>query len=321
MPAEDGGGRNFDRQALQATLADLVRAADESVDVAPDPAGDPGDAVEVPAPAPRPRIPTVRAPGQQVVADQAPQDPAAAVPMPRRPAPRPAPAAMPPDTAPHPSPATAQDVEPAPVPHPDGARPPMSGRPRLPFSPNQGPSPQGGPGGAVRPGSGGLGGGPAGGMIGSGVRAPSFGGGLGVGPNDDVVMGSAGINPSSGLPSLGSRISRDQGDNLARLAPTPTEQPTIPLRRRKPEAGAGGPAGREGAGPGHPAGPGGAGGSGGPGAGGAGVSGGHAGSAGPGGQPPQAARPQVAVEPWVPSYDDILPHRSARSGRSFRLRK
>ena len=317
MPAEDGGGRNFDRQALQATLADLVRAADESVDVAPDHAGDPGAVVEAPAPAPRPRIPTVRAPGQQVNPDQVPQDPAAAGAMPRRPAPRPAPApaataAMPPDAAPHPSPATAQGAEPAPVPHPDGVRPPTSGRSRLPFGPNPAPSPQGGPDGAVRPGPGGLGGGPAGGMIGSGVRAPSFGGGLGLGSNDDVVMGPSGINPSSGLPGLGARISRDQGDNLARLAPTPTEQPTIPLRRRKPEAGSGGP-GRDAAGPGHPGG--------GPGAGGAGVPGGHAAPAGPGGQAPQAARPPVAVEPWVPSYDDILPQRSARSGRSFRLRK
>jgi translation initiation factor IF-2 len=299
MPAEDGGGRDFDRQALQATLADLVRAADESVDAVPEPSG---DAVEAAAPpAPRPRIPTVRAPGQKVVADAMPDDTTGAT---RQAAPRPA-AAQPPASTPRPtSRATAEDAEPAPVPHPDGVRPPTSGRPRLPFSLGPAPAPQGGPAGTVRPGPGGLGG--------SGVRAPSFGAGLGLGADDDAVMAPRGISASSGLPGLGGgRISREQGDNLAKLAPTPTEQPTIALRRRKP---ADGPGAGAGGGDGNGQGPGG-----GPvGAGGPAPHGGAAGAQAPA---PQAPRPAVAVEPWVPSYDDILPARSARSGRSFRIRK
>ena len=309
MAAQYGGDRSFDRHALQETLADLVRAADESVD-APDPAGDVVD--EPAAPAPRPRIPTVRAPGQQAPASVAPEDPAPAVAgagaagAPRPPAPRPAAAPQPPAAAPHPSsPMTAQDAGPAPVPHPDGVRPPSSGRPRLPFSPGPAPSPQGGPAGTVRPGAGGMGG--------SGVRAPSFGGGLTPGSDDDAVMAPRGINASAGLPGLGGRITRDQGDNLARLAPAPVEQSTIALRRRKPAADPGA---------GHEGGPG-AGGAGAPGQGSHGGQGGQGGHGGPGGHAPAApaARPQVAVEPWVPSYDDILPQRSARSGRSFRLRK
>ena len=215
------------------------------------------------------------------------------------------------------SPAPAPGSEAAPVPQPDEVRPPASGRPRLPFSPNPSPAPQAGPVGTVRPGSGGLGVSPASGMgtgavMGSGVRGASFGGGFG-GPSsglsddDDVVIAPRGVNPSSGLAGLG-RISREQGDNLARLSPTPTEQPTVPLRRRKPAGDAASSAG-EGDGPSGEAG------QGGHGAAGAAGSGGHAAPA------PQAQRPAVAVEPWMPSYDDILPQRSARSGRSFRLRR
>jgi hypothetical protein len=137
--------------------------------------------------------------------------------------------------------------------------------------------------------------------MGSGVRAPSFSGGLvgglsGISNSDDDVMSPGRtLNSTSGLPSLG-RMAGAQGDNLARLAPTPTEQPTVPLRRRKAETNSApepeAPAAKQGA-PGAPGGP-------------------------------QAAaqqpRPQVAIEPWMPSYDDILPQRSA-SGKSFRLRR
>lgn len=297
MPAEDGGGRNFDRQALQATLADLVRAAEETPDAATPPAGDLGDPTEAPAaPAPRMRIPTVRAPGQKLAAPPAPDDPAAA-PMGRSPVTRP-PAAQPAANAPRPTPAAAQDAELAPVPHPDAVRPPTSGRPRLPFGPGQSPSPQGGQAGTVRPGSGGLGGAAgvdASGLIGS-VRASSFGGGLGA---DDDLGGSRTLSSSSGLPGLGGRISQ-QGDNLARLAPTPVEQPTIALRKRKAPDGPGVGRGDE-----------------------AGPSADGAGAPGQAAHPAaqQPARPAVAVEPWLPSYDDILPARAARSGRSFRFRK
>ena len=146
--------------------------------------------------------------------------------------------------------------------------------------------------------------------MGSGVRGPSFGGGFGgissgLSGDDDVVMAPR-INPNSGLPGLG-RVAQ-QGDNLARLSPSQTEQPTVPLRRRKPAGETSGRAG-EGGGPGEESG------QGGPGAAGAASAGGHAAPA------PQAQRPAVAVEPWMPSYDDILPQRSARSGRSFRLRR
>ncbi|HEX6392108.1 MAG TPA: hypothetical protein VFZ97_01620 [Acidimicrobiales bacterium] len=149
----------------------------------------------------------------------------------------------------------------------------------------------------MRPGSGGVAA-STGGVMGSGVRAPSFSGGLvgGLGgisnADDDVVMPGRSLNPSSGLAGIG-RMSGAQGDNLARLAPTAAEQPTVPLRKRKP-ADSPAPEAEAPAGKGGPA------------------------------APPQASqqapRPQVAVEPWMPSYDDILPQR-ASSGKSFRFRR
>ncbi len=126
------------------------------------------------------------------------------------------------------------------------------------------------------------------------MRPQAFGA-SGMTPDGDAILPPRTISASSGLPGIGGRISREQGDNLARLAPAPVEQPTIALRKRRPEAGAP----REDAEAEH-----------------------HAAVAAGAPHPqPQQARPAVAVEAWVPSYDDILPARSARSGRSFRLRK
>jgi len=234
------GGPGLNRNALQATLADLVREADgpaPGAGAAGAPAAGaplpivPGAPVPAPSAGPRPlRGPSASHPVVDADASGAPDDPQAGP----RAAPRPAP----------------------------------SNRPKLPFSPEPAPSGSG-PAGAVRPGSGVSGG------FSSSVGGGGFGGG------------------SLGASSLSGRITPgDLGDNLARLAPTPTEQPTIPLRKRRPAeaerdagAAADGAAGRAAQAPAAPA---------------------------------QPTRPVVAIEAWSPHYDDILPQRPTRTGRAFR---
>jgi len=163
----------------------------------------------------------------------------------------------------------------APVPDGEVPRPSASGRPR-PFGPEHvPPAPNGnGPAGAVRPGSG-VSGGFNSSLGGSAPIGGGFGGGMG---------GGAPI----GAGSLSGRITPggDLGDNLARLTPTPTEQPTVPLRKRRAEAPKDDAAKAS-----QP-------------------------TAAP--APAPQPRPVVAIEAWSPSYDDILPQRPTRSGRSFR---
>ena len=87
--------------------------------------------------------------------------------------------------------------------------------------------------------------------------------------------------------SLAGRITPgDLGDNLARLAPTTTEQPTVPLRKRRPEGRDSAPE-SEAAAPKAPA----------------------------GAPPAPAPRPPAVIEAWSPHFDDILPQRPSRSGR------
>jgi hypothetical protein len=261
------GGPGLDRNALQATLADLVRAAD-------------GPAADTPEPAP--------------AGDTArPVVPGAPVPTPT--------SGPPPLRGPVPRANDAPTQDPQVGPTAGGAvpRPALSGRPRLPFSPE--PVPLGSaPVGTVRPGSG-----VAGGFSSSiaGAGNPALGsnpviGGPGISAGSNTVSGGGvggglggGLGGGTlGASSLGGRITpSDLGDNLARLTPTPTEQPTIPLRKRQPagegraEPAAGGDAPAKAA-----------------------------------QTPPQAARPAVAIEAWSPRYDDILPQRPNRSGRAFR---
>lgn len=239
------GGPGLNRNALQATLADLVRDADGPGAGGPAAAAAPSGGRPVvpgaPVPTPSSGVRPLRGPsaGRPVVDfDEIEGD------EPSRPAAS------------------------APVPGGEVPRPSASGRPR-PFGPEHvPPAPNGnGPAGAVRPGSGVSGG-----------FSSSVGGGGGFGGGGDAPIGagslSGRITPGGGL-----------GDNLARLTPAPTEQPTVPLRRRRPEAPkdeADKPA-----------------------------------------APPvaAAAAPQprpMAIEAWSPNYDDILPQRPTRSGRSFR---
>lgn len=170
-----------------------------------------------------------------------------------------------------PVPPSADDSHPGPI---GGApRPAASGRPKLPFGPEPAPAGSVAPG-AVRPGSG-----VAGGFSSSIGGDGGFGGG------------------SLGAGSLSGRITPgDLGDNLARLSPTPTEQPTIPLRKRR-SAGEAEAEKSPGADAGSP-----------------GSNGSRAGQA----APAQASRPSVVIEAWSPQYDDILPQRPTRTGRAFR---
>ena len=68
MPAEDGGGRNLDREALQATLADLVRAAEESGGPGPDMSGEAASRADLDLPGVQERLlDAVQATGTPVV--------------------------------------------------------------------------------------------------------------------------------------------------------------------------------------------------------------------------------------------------------------
>jgi hypothetical protein len=243
------GGPGLNRNALQATLADLVREADGPANAPGGPAASavagsgrpvvPGAPVPAPSAGPRPlRGPSA---GRPVVDTDE----------------------LEPEAAPTPG---------APVP-----RPQASGRPRLPFGPEHAPAPPAtGAAGTVRPGSGLPGGFGVGGGVGGGL-----GGGVGVGVGGGIGPGTLGAGSLSGRITPG-----DLGDNLARLTPTPTEQPTIPLRKRREAEAANNER------PERPAQPAAA-------------------------APPQA-RPAVAIEAWSPRFDDILPQRPARSGRGFR---
>lgn len=242
------GGPGLNRNALQATLADLVRDADGpgtgGPAAAPAAAGGRPVVPGAPVPTPSAGVRPLRGPsaGRPVVDyDEIEQD---------------APGAS------------------APVPGGEVPRPSASGRPR-PFGPEHvPPAPNGnGPAGAVRPGSGVSGGFNA--SVGGSGPIGGFGGSMG---------GGAPI----GAGSLSGRITPggDLGDNLARLTPTPTEQPTVPLRKRREEAPK-----NDADRPAQPA-------------------------AAP--MPAPQPRPVVAVEAWSPHYDDILPQRPTRSGRAFR---
>ena len=242
------GGPGLNRNALQATLADLVRDAD-------------GPAAGAPAPAPggRPVVPgaPVPAPSGAVRPLRGPSAPRPVVDFDEFDA--------------------ASDGRPsAGVPSAGEAPRPAAARPR-PFAPeNFPPAPTGnGPAGMVRPGSG-VPGGVSANVGGAGPIGGGFGGGRGGG--------------TIGAGSLSGRITPggDLGDNLARLAPTPTEQPTVALRKRaRGDAAKNDDAER----PAQPA-------------------------AAP--APAPQPRPVVAIEAWSPHYDDILPQRPTRSGRAFR---
>lgn len=267
----------LNRNALQATLADLVRDAD----------GPAGSGTTGAAPAPAGAGP---AGGPMAGGPSRPVVPGAPVPTPSA-GPRPlrGPSAMRPviddvddDSAPGGSvrPVTASADESQPAPGGGASRPAPSGRPKLPFGPEPAPV-SSGTAGAVHPGSGGAGG------FNSGIGGNSTGGNS-IGGNGFGGGGSLGAGSLSGRITPG-----DLGDNLARLSPTPTEQPTIPLRKRRPagdaeaerppgaDAAAGSPNGAKAA-------------------------------------PAQASRPAAVIEAWSPQYDDILPQRPTRTGRAFR---
>ena len=269
------GGPGPNRNALQATLADLVRAADgpgaAPPAASPSPGGGqpvvPGGPVPAPTAGPRPlRGPSAGRPVFDFDEDEpgaAPGAPVAGAPVAGGPVPGSA-------------------VPGGPVPGSAVPRPQASGRPKLPFGPEQVPGGTGnGSGGAVRPGSGAGGFNPsvAPTITSAGGGSGSFGSGMGGG------MGGGTI----GAGSLSGRITPgDLGDNLARLTPTPTEQPTIPLRKRRPGEDA--KADQPDKAPPPPS----------------------------AATPPPQPKPVVAIEAWSPHYDDILPQRPSRSGRSFR---
>jgi len=199
-----GGSRPFDRQALQATLADAVRTASDA------------DAMDTPGNRPL-RGPT---PSGSAAAPADDAAPASAVLAPR---PQPARSVNPfsrgssePDPA---APAAAQAAQPAPTPKRPasllgGGAPASVGSSGLGSSPGLGsPSPLSAPGALSAAGLGSTSGAGS-----SGLRTPSPGS---LGP---ISFGAD------------SRVTGDlsAGRSTAALAPAPAEQPTIALRRRQP---------------------------------------------------------------------------------------
>jgi hypothetical protein len=235
---EDNGGaptRPFDRQALQATLADAVRIATTD-----------SDSDEAPTPKP------VRTPSPQdaIGSGPAPVDGRPRPPTPRPPNPfgRTAPAAPAPAAAP---------AAPAPVrPSPSllgGGTPTGVGTGQGGSSLNP----------LTAPSSGGLG----------GLRSTT--------PDNLGPINFSGDRPPGDL---------NAGRTVSGLAPTPTNGPTIPLRRRAAAETSHSARSTEAAAPTAPA---------------------------PAPQAAHPARTLVPVDAWMPGDDDILPRRQVK--KSFRL--